>query len=228
MSLRVCADTLACGQIGSSKSFLICVATVLADLYDFVVAVGQGYLGVVGIDEGEEYNTSALCIESAPFLSLNVEVEAYLGAIVFTDDVIALAIAFYKVSAVLAFDNLGALGHGVVAAPELDAVENQNVSQARDFVYGQNPECKENQLVDKLIANRIVPGQQFVCELERAYARAEHHARAYRNDGCYTDSVLFHNYIYLLRMSEFASVYRYLYCFIFFEECQAWTLASTR
>lgn len=114
MSLRVCADTLACGQIGSSKSFLICVATVLADLYDFVVAVGQGYLGVVGIDEGEEYNTSALCIESAPFLSLNVEVEAYLGAIVFTDDVIALAIAFYKVSAVLAFDNLGALATGLL------------------------------------------------------------------------------------------------------------------
>lgn len=206
MLLRVCAVTLASGQVGGCESFLICVAAVLADFYVFVVAVGHGDFGVVGIDEGKEYDALAFGIERAPFLCLDVEVEAHFGAVVFADDVIALAVAFYEVLAVLTFDNLGALGYGVIAAPELDTVEHQNIGQTGDFVYGQNPEGKEYQLVDKLVAYRIVPRQQFVCEFERAYARAEHHAGAYRDDGCYTDSVLFHNSIYLLRMSWIVSV----------------------
>ena len=215
---------LACSQVGSGESFLICIAAVLADFYDFVVAVGHGDFGVVGIDEGEEYDTLTFGIESAPFLCLDIEVEAHLGAVVFADYVIALAVAFYEVLAVLTFDNLGAFGYGVIAAPELDTVEHQDIGQARDFVYGQNPEGKEYQLVDKLIAYRIVPGQQLVGELERAYTRAEHHTGAYRDDGCYTDSVLFHNSICLLRMVDSVSLFRCLYISLFvksFPMCQA-------
>ena len=130
LSCLVGRDCLAGGEVGGVEGCLVGVAAAFADFYYLVVAVGQGHFGVVRIDEGEEYDALAVGVEGTPFLCLDVEVEADFAAVVLADDVVAFAVAFDEVFAVLSFDDFGAFGYGVVAAPEFDAVEHEDVGEA--------------------------------------------------------------------------------------------------
>lgn len=113
---------------------------------------------MVGVDEGDEFVAVACGGDDVPAALGGVEVEAHGRAVAFADNVVAFAVAFDEVAlSVGAFDAAGALGHGVVAAPEFDAVDYENVGQTGDFIYGQNPEGEEHEFVDHFVADCLVP-----------------------------------------------------------------------
>lgn len=113
---------------------------------------------MVGVDEGHQFVGFAGGYGDVPALGGGVEVEAHVGAVVLACDVVAFAVAFDEVAlSVGAFDAAGALGHGVVAAPEFDAVDDEDVGQGGNFVDGKNPECDEDEFVDYFVADGLVP-----------------------------------------------------------------------
>lgn len=108
---------------------LVSVDAGVGEFEYLVVALADGHLDVGVVDECKEVVGFAVsCV--APSLSVLVEVEAHAAVVVEADYVIALAVAFHKVFAVVALDDFVAFGHGVAAAPELDRVEHQQVGKA--------------------------------------------------------------------------------------------------
>ena len=58
------------------------------------------------------------------------------------------------------------MGNDLAVSPKLHRVEHQEVGQATDGVGGTDQD--EDQLVDKLVTQALVPVQQFVGQSERA------------------------------------------------------------
>jgi len=99
-----------------------------------------------------------------PCLFFGIEVEAYARTIVAADYIVALAVAAYKVLAILTFDYTFAFGHRVRTAPEFDAVEHKDIGESAYLVYGKYPECEEYELVEEFVAYVLVPAQKTVGE----------------------------------------------------------------
>lgn len=135
---------------------------------------GNAYVGVV--DEGEQGSALAFVFDvPAHVFLVVVEAHAHVGFEV--ADVVALSVAAHQEAvAVGAFDDFfgGGVAHGVASAPEFDAVEHQDVSEAGHFVDRKNPECEEHEFVEELVAYGLVPAQQAVGQREAADARCSH------------------------------------------------------
>lgn len=155
---RVCSD-LAVSENACLRKFV-----------DLRVAVANGELDVVVVNESEDFVSFAISGE-APSLFIGVEVEAHSAAVVAAYNVVAFAVAFNEVFAVVTFDDTFALSHGVRAAPEFDAVENEDVRKSAHFVYGKNPESEEYEFVDEFVTYMLVPAEEAVCEREATDAR---------------------------------------------------------
>jgi hypothetical protein len=54
------------------------------------------------------------------------------------------------------------LSHGIVTAPELNAVADKYVGQCRYFIDWYYPESEKYEFVYKLVADCLVPCEQFV------------------------------------------------------------------
>lgn len=134
-------------------------------------AIGGGESHVAVVDEGHQFEGFSGGGGHVPAAGFGVEVEAHNRAVVFVDDVVAFAVALHHVAlAVVAVNALGAAGHGVVAAPEFDAVDYENVGEGRYFIDGQNPEGYEYEFVHYLVADGFVPRHEAFGQGEAADA----------------------------------------------------------
>ena len=111
-----------------------------------------------------------------PCLGGLVEIKANGLAGGLVDDVIALAVTFHEVATVVGIDDFGGGANGVGAAPELDGVDDEHVTESGHLVDRQNPEGEEDKLVDELGTDLLVPVEYFVGQGEAADARVEHEA----------------------------------------------------
>ena len=96
-------------------------------------------------------------IANAPRVVGCIEVEFHHAFIGGVSDSVAILVALHNVSAVLAVNSLCACLHRVFTRPEFNAVEHQQVSQARKLVYWKNPECHEHQFVDEFTTHLLIP-----------------------------------------------------------------------
>ena len=149
---------LFCGHVGGGGEGLVGVEALLVGGVGVHLSVGTGDADVGVVNPGQEDYVLAVDV-GRPFVGGGVEVEAGLGAVGIGDG-IAFGVGLDEVNlTVLALDFLGAVGKGVAAAPELDAVDDEDVGESRDFVYGENPEGDEDEFVDEFVADGSVPGE---------------------------------------------------------------------
>ena len=164
-----CRWGLASGVEGAGGCLLIGVEACSGDFDGAEAAVGGGECHVGVVYEGEDGVLRAVYVY-APGAVVGVEVEAHDAAVVLGFDGVAFAVAVHEIAAVGAFDHACAACHGVVAAPEFNAVEHEHVGECAHFVDGEYPECEEYEFVEELVADLSVPGEELVGEAEGADA----------------------------------------------------------
>ncbi len=120
------------------------------------------------IDEGHELHRLRPIGRRAPGVFLGIEIETHHRAVILGGDGVAFAVTVNEVTAVNAIDYRTSLGNRIASAPELDGVEHQQVGKTCHLIHGKNPETEEHKLVDKLVANLLVPAEKLVGKGERA------------------------------------------------------------
>lgn len=118
-----------------------------------MVTVDSRHANVVLVNDGEEF-VGFVAYRDVPTSCIGVEIKASFCAVVFADNVVAFAVTFHEiVHSVGAFDAFCSASHGIITAPEFNAVENEHVGEGAHFINGKNPESDKYEFVNDFIAD---------------------------------------------------------------------------